>query len=273
MCRPNSRYNRAPAGHSQADKGREKLLIASSILMPAVSRAYVLMEKIESNLVPVLIWNFSQLLKVSQQKTWHRVNKEGLVRPLLPSDMRTNRRAPRLSEAPCLLVSSPTRSMPHLHLPHGPLTVTLATGFLLAFGGCGGNSTHSTQPAPVTPAVVTVAGAAQTRLGGTAQFTATVTGGTSTAVTWQVNGVTGGSAASGTISASGLYTAPSALPSPNTVTIAAVNAAATAPGTLVETILNPIPTVSSATATQSGTTTTYTVDVMGTGLSTERRSR
>jgi uncharacterized protein (DUF1800 family) len=163
-------------------------------------------------------------------------------------------------------LSSHTRSMPHLHLPYGPLTFTLATGFLLAFGGCGGNSTHSTQPAPVTPAVVTVAGAAQTRLGGTAQFTATVTGGTSTAVTWQVNGVTGGSAASGTISASGLYTAPSALPSPSTVTISAVNAAATAPGTLVETILNPIPIVSSATATQSGTTTTYTIDVMGTGF-------
>jgi hypothetical protein len=51
------RYNRAPSGHSQADKGREKLLIASSILMPAVSRAYMLMEKIESNLVPMLIWS------------------------------------------------------------------------------------------------------------------------------------------------------------------------------------------------------------------------
>jgi hypothetical protein len=159
-----------------------------------------------------------------------------------------------------------TRSMPHLHFPHGPVTVTLATGFLLVFSGCGGNNTRSTQTAPVTPAAVTVAGAAQTRLGGTAQFTATVTGGTSTAVTWQVNGVAGGSAATGTISASGLYTAPSTLPSPNTVTIAAVNAAATAPGTLVETILNPIPTVSSATATQSGTTTTYNIDVMGTGF-------
>ena len=132
--------------------------------------------------------------------------------------------------------------------------------------GAAATAHSSTQPAPVTPAVVTVAGAAQTRIGGTAQFTATVTGGTSTAVTWQVNGVTGGSAATGTISASGLYTAPSTLPSPNTVTIAAVNAAATAPGTLVETILNPIPTVSSATATQSGTTTTYNIDVMGTGF-------
>jgi hypothetical protein len=46
------------------------------------------------------------------------------------------------------------------------------------------------------------------RLGSTAQFTATVTGETSSAVTWQVNGVNGGSAAVGTISAAGLYTPP-----------------------------------------------------------------
>lgn len=157
------------------------------------------------------------------------------------------------------------RSMPHSRLPHSPITVTLSTSFFLVFAGCGGNSTHSTQTPPATPATVTVAGAAQTRIGGTAQFTATVSGGTSTAVTWQVNGVTNGSVATGTISTSGLYAAPSALPSPNTVTIAAVNAAATTPGTLVETILNPIPTVSSATATQSGTTTTYNIDVLGTG--------
>jgi hypothetical protein len=170
------------------------------------------------------------------------------------------------------------RTTPHLRLPHSPITVTLAAGVLLTFAGCGGNSTPQTAPVtttsptttppPVTPAIVTVAGAAQTRIGDTAQFTATVTGGTSTAVTWQVNSVTNGSAATGTISASGLYTAPSVLPAPNTVTIAAVNAAATTPGTLVETILNPIPTAGSATATQSGNTTTYNVDVIGTGFIT-----
>jgi len=156
--------------------------------------------------------------------------------------------------------------MLHLRLPRGPVTVTCATAFFFFISGCGGNSTFPTKTAAATPATVTVAGAAQTRINGTAQFTATVTGGTSTAVTWQVNGVTNGAAATGTISASGLYTAPSALPSPNTVTIAAVNTAATAPGTLVETILNPIPTVSSATATQVGTTTTYNIDVVGTGF-------
>lgn len=41
-------------------------------------------------------------------------------------------------------------------------------------------------------------------------------------VTWQVNNVTGGSAASGTISLQGLYTAPQTLPSPAAVTVTAL---------------------------------------------------
>jgi hypothetical protein len=44
------------------------------------------------------------------------------------------------------------------------------------------------------------------------QFTATVTGSSNTAVTWQVNGVTGGSQKFGFISSSGLFVAPSAVP-------------------------------------------------------------
>ena len=42
----------------------------------------------------------------------------------------------------------------------------------------------------------------------TQQFTATVTGTTNTAVTWSVDGITGGNTTVGTISTSGLYTAP-----------------------------------------------------------------
>ncbi|MGB7602985.1 MAG: hypothetical protein WBM24_21970 [Candidatus Sulfotelmatobacter sp.] len=45
-------------------------------------------------------------------------------------------------------------------------------------------------------------------VGGTAQFTATVQNTTNTAVSWSVDGVAGGSATAGTISATGLYTAP-----------------------------------------------------------------
>ncbi|MBB6145181.1 hypothetical protein HNQ77_003139 [Silvibacterium bohemicum] len=59
--------------------------------------------------------------------------------------------------------------------------------------------------------------------GATQQFTATLNGSASTAVTWSVAGVTGGGAATGTISTTGLYTAPSTVPS-STVTVTAVDA-------------------------------------------------
>src|SRR5581483_6320578 len=56
---------------------------------------------------------------------------------------------------------------------------------------------------------------------GTVQYSATVTGLSNTAVTWEVCGVKGGSAANGTISASGLYRAPATIPA-NGVTITAL---------------------------------------------------
>jgi hypothetical protein len=66
------------------------------------------------------------------------------------------------------------------------------------------------------------------------------------AVTWQVNGVTGGSSATGTISASGIYTAPSVVPANNTVTVRAISAAsssANASGAV--TLWNPMPVLTS----------------------------
>ena len=52
----------------------------------------------------------------------------------------------------------------------------------------------------------------------TQQFTATVTGSLDTAMTWSVNGVTGGNSTVGTGSTGGLYTAPSTVPSTSSVT-------------------------------------------------------
>ena len=101
------------------------------------------------------------------------------------------------------------------------------------------------------------------------QFTAAVTGTTNTAVTWQVNGTTGGSTANGTISAMGIYSAPATLPSPATVTVGAVSQAlVTASGSLSEAVWNPVPMVGSATAVETGTGTSGTVliDVLGTGF-------
>jgi hypothetical protein len=85
------------------------------------------------------------------------------------------------------------------------------------------------------------------------QFTASVTGTTNTAVTWQVNGVTGGSAAAGTIDANGNYTAPGAVPAPANVTVSAVSQAdVTKSGSATVTIQAP---------TQAGT---YTITVTAT---------
>jgi YD repeat-containing protein len=57
----------------------------------------------------------------------------------------------------------------------------------------------------------------------TQQFTATVSGTTTPSVTWSVNGIVGGNATIGTISAAGLYTAPIAVPSPPSLTVTATN--------------------------------------------------
>ena len=57
----------------------------------------------------------------------------------------------------------------------------------------------------------------------TQQFSANVSGTTTPSVTWSVNGVVGGNTTLGTISSTGLYTAPTAVPSPPTLTVRATN--------------------------------------------------
>jgi uncharacterized protein (DUF1800 family) len=135
-------------------------------------------------------------------------------------------------------------------------------GFVAGCSGGGGTTPPTANPA------VTILGAAQARLGSTVQLSATVTNTSNTAVTWQVNGVAGGSSATGTISATGLYTPPATIPSPNTLTITAVTQATpVASASQTESILNPIPVVSSAQATQTVIGgTSYSLDVMGTGF-------
>jgi uncharacterized protein (DUF1800 family) len=142
-------------------------------------------------------------------------------------------------------------------------SVALFSAVLLGFAGCGNGSSGSTTP----QIAVIVYGASATRIGSSTQFSATVTGTTNGAVLWQVNGVTGGTAATGTISVSGLYTPPAALPSNPSVTITAVSvASSSASSSLIEAIQNPLPVVTSSTATQVGATLSYTVNVVGTGF-------
>ena len=61
--------------------------------------------------------------------------------------------------------------------------------------------------------------------GATQTFSATVTGTNNTAVNWQVNGMPGGNQTVGTISSSGLYSAPASVPTPATIAVKAVSQA------------------------------------------------
>jgi len=88
---------------------------------------------------------------------------------------------------------------------------------------CGGAGSVDLAQVP-TPITVNVSPAtASVILGATQQFTATVTGTSNTGVTWSVNAIAGGNQTVGTISASGLYTAPQSLPPTNPVTITATS--------------------------------------------------
>ena len=80
------------------------------------------------------------------------------------------------------------------------------------------------------PAAITVSVSPATtsvRVKQTRQFTASVDGTTNTAVTWKVNDIVGGNNAVGTISATGLYKAPSTVPRQGTVTVSATSVADT----------------------------------------------
>jgi uncharacterized protein (DUF1800 family) len=98
------------------------------------------------------------------------------------------------------------------------------SGVLLLLAACASNS--GTNPSATSaPLSVTVTGSATVALGSTAQYAAKVAGSSNQAVTWNVNQTAGGNAQSGTISATGLYTAPAAMPASGTIVIAAVSAA------------------------------------------------
>lgn len=70
-----------------------------------------------------------------------------------------------------------------------------------------------------------VSGPTNVTLGTSAQYAAIVTGSQNTAVIWSVNGVAGGDGTVGSISASGLYSAPASAPQPSNVTITATSVA------------------------------------------------
>jgi hypothetical protein len=147
--------------------------------------------------------------------------------------------------------------------------VRLAKACLLLFllwvqTGCGtSNNSGGKNPPPPAVSVALSAASPDVRLGSTDQVTATVTGSSNQSVSWFVNAIAGGNATVGTVSASGVYSAPSAMPAEGTATLKAVSAAdsgATATTTL--TLWNPSPTLSSVNP-QSFPTGAFSLTVNG----------
>ena len=132
----------------------------------------------------------------------------------------------------------------------------------------GGNSTPPPPPPPPPASSVTLTPTSVTIYAGqTVTFKATVNGTTDQTLTWSVNGVVGGNAASGTINIYGLYQSPSASPSPNMVTIRAVsktNANAAASSSV--TVNNAIPHIVTVTPDSFQSPASFSVTVTGTGF-------
>jgi hypothetical protein len=141
-----------------------------------------------------------------------------------------------------------------------------------ALAGCAGTTKSLSPSNSNTPAAgsgVTVAVSpptANVRAGAAQSFSATVTGSSNTSVTWQVNGVAGGSAATGTISSSGAYTAPNTVPASNTVTVGAMSSADTsASGSSTVTLQNPVPVLAGI-APSSVPAGAFAITVNGSGF-------
>jgi uncharacterized protein (DUF1800 family) len=116
--------------------------------------------------------------------------------------------------------------------------------------GLGGTTSSSVNLSVTGAAPVTVTVAPATAIvsaSATRQFSATVSGSSNTAVTW--------TATAGSISSTGLYTAPATVPNPATVTVRATSAAApSSSGTATVTVQTPPPPAVTVTVSPSGVT-------------------
>ncbi|MDR3675417.1 MAG: putative Ig domain-containing protein [Acidobacteriota bacterium] len=125
--------------------------------------------------------------------------------------------------------------------------LAIILSLLMVMAGCGGGG--ATPPTTTPPAVTIALGTSPTSLtvGQNYQFTATVTNATNTAVTWAISSTACalpcGNSSFGTISTSGLYTAPASVPTPQSVTITATSAADTTKSASASVTITPAVTV------------------------------
>ena len=116
----------------------------------------------------------------------------------------------------------------------------------------------------ITPATASV------NVVSTFQFSAAVSNGTNTVLTWQVNGIAKGNSSVGLIDAAGLYTAPTTVPSGGTVNVVAVSFEDPALSATATVTITPAPTVAitsptTAVTVASGTSNTVPFSATETG--------
>jgi hypothetical protein len=95
-----------------------------------------------------------------------------------------------------------------------PLAVLASSVWMQGCAAGGTGSVTSPPPPPPSVTVTVTPTTGSVLLGNSQTLTATVTNTTDTSVTWSVNNIPGGSPSTGTITAAGVYTAPTDLPSP-----------------------------------------------------------
>ena len=128
-----------------------------------------------------------------------------------------------------------------MRAPSPALCATLLF-FSFFLAACGSASSTGNTPPATSITVAVSPSTTNVRVGNSTSFSATVSGTSNAAVSWSVNDTPSGSSAIGTIDSSGKYTAPTSLPSPNTVTIKATSSADTSKSsTSSVTLMNPTP--------------------------------
>jgi len=110
----------------------------------------------------------------------------------------------------------------------------------LSLTGRGGGPTSTALPSSPAITVSVSPSSANIQVGSTRQFTATVSNTSNSAVSWSVDEILGGNTNTGTISGSGPYAAPIAVPNPARITVTAISQAdSTKSGSAVVTIMLP----------------------------------
>lgn len=205
------------------------------------------------------------------------------VGPNTGTGAQLRRRADSRSSSPWLPLTLPVAGFVMLGLMRGKVSkraskrsaivlMCFSLAMIAFMMACGGGGSSTTPPPPASVTVSPSTGTAKLYAdeagniwlpGATQQqFSATVSNSTSQAVTWGVSG----SGSNGTISSTGLYTAPATVPNPATVTVTATSSAATSPGTSTVTIMNPtgngqLPATYTVTVTATEATTVHTQPV------------